>query len=130
LLGETRSPPATILAPTGRLAHRVVLCDPAAVHRAAILVILALLTFNVSGLAALCGDPACEDDGCPGDMSGGQCAPNCHYCSCCSLPRVAGSDTVALAAPQVRPASWASSTDELSAPEPADILHVPIPLLA
>jgi hypothetical protein len=95
------------------------------VHRAAILVVLALLTFNVSGLAALCGDPPCEDESCPSDVSGGPCSPNCHYCSCCSLPRVAGSDAVVLATPEVRISAWFSSTAELTSPEPADILHVP-----
>jgi hypothetical protein len=87
-------------------------------------VFLALLAFNVSGLAALCGDTAC-DESCPTDLSGGKCAPNCHYCSCCSLPSVTGSATVALVAPRARAASWISVDDRLASPEPADILHVP-----
>jgi hypothetical protein len=94
------------------------------VRRAVVVVFLALLAFNVSGLAALCGDTAC-DESCPTDLSGGQCAPNCHYCSCCSLPSVTGAATVALVAPHVRAASWISVDDRLASPEPADILHVP-----
>jgi hypothetical protein len=94
------------------------------VHRAVVVVFLALLAFNVSGLAALCGETSC-DESCPTDLSGGQCAPNCHYCSCCSLPRVAASAPIALVAPPVRAASWVSADDHLTSPEPADILHVP-----
>jgi hypothetical protein len=99
------------------------------VRRAALVVFLALLTFNVSGLAAICGDTSC-DESCPTDLSGGQCAPNCHSCSCCSLPTVTGSATVALVRPQARHASCVSANDDLTAPEPADILHVPKSLLA
>jgi hypothetical protein len=85
---------------------------------------LALLAFNVSGLAALCGEASC-DESCPTDVSGGQCAPNCHDCSCCSLPRGAGVAVVALIAPRARAASWTAPADRLTAPEPGDILHVP-----
>ena len=63
-----------------------------AVRRAVLVILLAMLTFNVSGLAAVCGDAPCDDESCPGDLSGGECAPNCHFCSCCSLPKVAGLD--------------------------------------
>jgi hypothetical protein len=94
------------------------------VRRAVVVVFLALLTFNVSGLAAICGETSC-DESCPTDISGGQCAPNCHYCTCCALPRVTGSATVTLVAPQMQAASWIWSDDELTSPEPADILHVP-----
>jgi hypothetical protein len=94
------------------------------VRRAVVVVFLALLAFNVSGLAALCGDSSC-DESCPTDVSGGQCAPNCHYCSCCSLPRVTAAATVALFAPQGHAGAWISSSDDLTSPEPADILHVP-----
>jgi len=94
------------------------------VRRAALVVFLALLTFNVSGLAAICGETVC-DESCPTDVSGGQCAPNCHYCSCCSLPRVMGSAAVALVAPQAHGTSWTSADDELISPAPADILRVP-----
>jgi hypothetical protein len=94
------------------------------VRRAAVVVILALLTFNVSGLAALCGETDC-DESCPTDISGGQCAPNCHYCSCCSLPRVMGSAALTLVQPRAHAASWIAPDDHLTSPEPADILHVP-----
>jgi hypothetical protein len=99
-------------------------------RRAALIVFLALLAFNVSGLAAICGDVSCGDDSCPGDLSGGECAPNCHFCSCCSLPKVTASTTVALVAPPVRVTAWIGSIARLTSPEPADILHVPKPLLA
>lgn len=100
-------------------------CDTRPVRRAVLVVLLAMLTFNVSGLAAACGDTSCDDERCPGDLSGGQCAPNCHYCSCCSLPKVTGSTAIALPAPLARGLSWVGSIDRLPSPEPADILHVP-----
>lgn len=93
-------------------------------RRAALLVFLALLTFDVSGLDAICGETAC-DESCPTDVSGGQCAPNCHYCSCCSLPRVTTAATAALVAPQERGRSWIAADDCVTSPAPADILHVP-----
>jgi hypothetical protein len=100
------------------------------VRRAVLVVFLALLTFNVSGLAAICGDTSCDDESCPGDLSGGQRAPNCHNCSCCSLPKVTASNTAALVAPPAHGLSWIRSIDRLPSPEPADILHVPKSLLA
>lgn len=99
------------------------------VRRTVLVVFLTLLTFNVSGLAALCGDAPC-DENCPTDVSGGQCAPNCHFCSCCSLPKVMGSGFVALVSPPARGTSWICSNDRPLSPEPADILHVPIAFLA
>jgi len=103
------------------------LWDTRPVRRAAILVFLTLLTFDVSGLAAICGDEQC-DEPCPTDLSGGQCPPNCHSCSCCSLPQVTSSQPVALVAPAARATAWISSSDGFASPEPADILHVPKPL--
>ena len=99
------------------------------VRRAVMVVLLALLTFDVSGLAALCGDPACDED-CPADASGGECAPNCHACSCCSLPKVTGTGVAELVSPQAHATSWIRSSERLPAPEPADILHVPKSSLA
>lgn len=98
-------------------------------RRGVLVLFFALLTFDVSGLAALCGETSC-DETCPTDGSGGQCPPNCHYCSCCSLPKVTGSASVALVEPQGRGTSWVRATDDLTSPAPADILHVPKPLLA
>lgn len=100
------------------------LWDTRLVRRAVIIVFLALLTFNVSGLAALCGDEQC-DEPCPTDLSGGQCPPNCHSCSCCSLPQVTASEPVAFVAPLAQVSSWISSSGGFTSPEPADILHVP-----
>jgi len=99
------------------------------VQCAVLVVFLALLTFNVSGLAALCDDAPC-DESCPTDASGGQCPPNCHFCSCCSLPKVTGSARVALLIPPEQATSWICSSDRPFSPEPADILHVPKLLLA
>jgi hypothetical protein len=94
------------------------------VRRVVLVVLLALLTFDVSGLSGLCDESDC-DEPCPTDLSGGQCPPNCHFCSCCSLPKVAGSTVVALEAPTAHARSWTRSVDRLPCPEPADILHVP-----
>jgi len=99
------------------------------VRRVVLVLVLALLTFDVTGLAALCGDIGCDED-CPTDLSGGDCAPNCHSCSCCSLPKVAGSTTPASVELLVAGMSWVRASDRLPAPEPADILHVPKLLLA
>jgi hypothetical protein len=93
---------------------------------------LALLlgfSFEMSGFAAVLGDPACED--CPNDRSGGECAPNCHACACCSIPRTVRSDTAAVA-----PIAPPSRTEWLEVPsvppsvDPSDILHVPKSVLA
>jgi hypothetical protein len=99
------------------------------VPRVLIVVFLALLMFDVSGLAALCGDPACDED-CPADASAGECAPNCHACSCCSLPKVLETAAVTFVVPPAEATSWIRSSERLPTPEPADILHVPKPLLA
>jgi len=99
------------------------------VRRAVFVVLLTLVTCQVSGVAALCDEAAC-DDGCPTDASGGQCPPNCHDCSCCSIPQVTGPTLAALAAPPARHVSWIRPIDRLPSPEPADILHVPRLLLA
>lgn len=93
-------------------------------RRAALIVFLTLLTFDVSGLAALCGDGPC-DESCPTDVSGGRCPPNCHDCSCCSLPKGAATGVVALVSPPAHATYWITSSDRPAAPEPADILHVP-----
>jgi len=98
-------------------------------RRAALVVLLTLLTFDVSGLGALCDEPAC-DEPCPTDASGGQCPPNCHFCSCCSLPRVMASTVATLVAPASHPCPFVGSVARLPSPEPADILHVPRPFLA
>ena len=101
------------------------------VRRAVLVVVLTLVTFNVSGLGALCGDGACDsDESCPTDASGGQCPPNCHLCSCCSLPQMMGAGVVVLIAPPPRGTSWLRSHDRPTSPDPADILHVPKRLLA
>jgi len=99
------------------------------VHRAVLIAFLALLTFNVSGLAALCGEEDC-DGSCPSDVSGGQCAPNCHYCSCCSLPKVTASTSMTLDGPTPHASTWVGAIDRPSCPAPADIMHVPKFLLA
>ncbi|HET9012110.1 MAG TPA: hypothetical protein VFN38_09875 [Gemmatimonadaceae bacterium] len=93
-------------------------------RRAVVVILLALLAIDVSGLSGLCGETSC-DEPCPSDNSDGQCPPNCHDCSCCSLPKVTGSAAPALVAPAARAQSWSGPIDRLPSPEPADILHVP-----
>jgi hypothetical protein len=94
------------------------------VRHAVLFVLLALLTFDVSGLSALCGDAGCDED-CPTDLSGGECAPNCHSCSCCSLPKVAGAATPAAVDLPSGAMPWIVASEAPPVPEPADILHVP-----
>jgi hypothetical protein len=99
------------------------------VRRVLLIVLFGLLTFDVSGLAMICGDADC-DQNCPTDVSGGQCSPNCHFCSCCSLPKVASAGSATALAPPVLGSTWVRSSERPLSPEPADILHVPISLLA
>jgi len=98
--------------------------------RAVLILFLTLLTFDMSGLAAICGDEACDED-CPSDASGGQCAPNCNFCSCSPLPTFT---RPACAVTELRPAfaraSWIRAIETPAAPDPAAILHVPKLLLA
>ncbi|MES1255023.1 MAG: hypothetical protein ABUS56_05410 [Acidobacteriota bacterium] len=97
-------------------------------HKVVFVAFFALITFNLSGLSAICEDVDCEET-CPTDVSGGQCAPNCHFCSCCSLPRVTSPGAVtAPDAPVARATIWIQSSDRPMSPAPADILHVPIAL--
>jgi hypothetical protein len=112
-----------------RLAGARPLCDPFPVLRALLVAVLLLLTFDVSGLGALCGETTCEDP-CPTDDAGGQCPPNCHACSGCSLPKVTRGGELLLATPEVHEQTWFESHDRPSSPEPADILDVPKPVLA
>jgi hypothetical protein len=100
------------------------------VLRAALVAIVLCLSFEVSGLAAACGDTVGNDE-CSGAAPGGECPPNCHSCDCCSLPRIitpgAAIDVPRLAvvtAPLWRRAGAPPAVD------PADILHVPRTLLA
>lgn len=105
-------------------------CYPGDVRRWLLAVLLFGLSFQVSGLAAALGDPDCDSD-CPTDASGGQCPPNCHQCSCCSLPRTIAascSSTTPLLA--VHRSTWSRRVDAHRAPAPADILHVPRRTLA
>ncbi|MEA2654803.1 MAG: hypothetical protein QOI23_168 [Chloroflexota bacterium] len=98
--------------------------------RAVLVLLLALITFEVSGLAAICGDSACDED-CPSDASGGQCAPNCQFCSCSPLPTFARPASAVTEMKRVyQRASWVDATDTPVSPDPAAILHVPKRLLA
>lgn len=99
-------------------------------RRVVLIAFFGLLTFDVSGLSALCGEPPC-DESCPADASGGECAPNCDFCACCSLPRVAQSMPTALApAPNSMRNDAALVPPLPQSPDAADILHVPKHLLA
>lgn len=102
-----------------------------AVIRGAFIVLAICLVFELSGLGTSFGDTDCSADECPGDASGGECAPNCHLCACCSLPRVAPTE-VATGEHVARATrtDFLRNTDMPASPEPADILHVPKPVLA
>lgn len=93
-------------------------------RRAVLLGFLTLLTFDVSGVAALCDEGAC-DESCPTDASGGQCPPNCHFCSCCSLAKMTAGGALSLVAPPVRATSCLRALGGPSTPDPAEILHIP-----
>ena len=98
--------------------------------RAVLVLFLALLTFEVSGLAAICGDLTCDED-CPSDASGGQCAPNCHFCSCSPLPTFTRpASSIAEVKSSFGRTSWFCATETHPSPDPAAILHVPKLLLA
>lgn len=82
-----------------------------------------VLSFNLSGLSAMCGEPPC--DGCPQERSG-ECAPNCHSCACCSFPKTTPSDgTRDLIPPKLVRADWPDKVGAPPSTEPGDILHVP-----
>jgi len=100
------------------------------VPRALFVLFLALLTFEVSGLGAMSADSSCDED-CPSDVSGGQCAPNCHFCSCSPLPTFdKPSTTVTALLLSFKRAGWLQPNDTPTSPDPAAILHVPKALLA
>jgi hypothetical protein len=100
------------------------------VFRAALLVLILCLSFEVSGLAAICGDPGGNDD-CSGAIPGGECPPNCHACDCCSLPRiVAPAVTTEIPQPPVAATPSWRGYNAPPAVDPADIFHVPKSLLA
>jgi hypothetical protein len=101
------------------------------VSRALFVAALLCLSFELSGLGASFGDLACENEDCPADASGGECAPNCHSCACCSFPRVTPSSAFATApTPDTVRIESIGRADMPAAPAPADILHVPKQLLA
>jgi hypothetical protein len=98
------------------------------VRRVVVVAIIACLSLEMSGLAAVCGDPVGATD-C--DRSGGDCPPNCDSCVCCSFPK-----TTAPALPAGTPVlevvtrGWTDPVDAPLSVEPADIFHVPKQLLA
>ena len=94
--------------------------------RAVLLALIVALSFEVSGLASVCGD---SGDG--EECSGGQCAPNCRACTCCSFPKtIVSTPVVSLPAPPVATATWRPVSEAPSSADPADIFHVPKLLLA
>lgn len=112
--------------PALRQAHAIL----RSLRRAALVGALTLLTVNVSGLAALCAETSCEQD-CPRDTPAGQCAPNCHFCSCSPLPTFAEPAALTIdPRPHAGSADWVAPSRAPSSPDPAGILHVPKPLFA
>lgn len=103
-------------------------CYPLLVLRAALLVTVMCLSFEMSGLAAVCGDPIGAED-CDG--SGGECPPNCHSCVCCSFPKtIVSSSSVSIPQRHVVTGAWLVGADAPASTDPADIFHVPKLLLA
>jgi hypothetical protein len=100
------------------------------VLRALLIAALLCFSFELSGLAALCGDPGCTED-CPTESSGGQCPPNCRTCGCCSLPKtepvLVSTDVVG---PPTGALAWLATFDGPRTPEPVDIFHIPKFLVA
>jgi hypothetical protein len=96
------------------------------VLRALVIAAILCCSFELSGLAAAWGDPDCSED-CPSERSGAPCPPNCHACSCCSLPKITPPvPTLAdLPRPEARSIAWPWTSDLPRSPDPADILHVP-----
>jgi hypothetical protein len=95
------------------------------VARAVALALLALVTFNVSGLSTLAGDPPCSED-CPVGVSNRPCSPACNLCGCCSLPKVAQPSPPLSAIVVAVGRSSRPSVDVVPpSPEPSPIPHVP-----
>jgi hypothetical protein len=104
------------------MAGRVIL---GLVARAIALALLALVTFNVSSLSALAGDPPCSED-CPIGGSDEPCSPACNLCGCCSLPKVAQpSPLLSAIIVAVRRYSSPLVNGVPPSPEPSPIPHVP-----
>jgi hypothetical protein len=95
-----------------------------AVARKLLLAAVLCLSFEMSGLAALCGDSPCED--CPLERSGGQCAPNCHACECCSLPKTTNPVPVVEAPTEHGQGKFEPFESTVpGSPEPSEIFRVP-----
>jgi hypothetical protein len=91
---------------------------------------LATYVALASGQPSTSGDTTCSQR-CPDDDSEGKCAPDCADCDCCPHVRVAFA--VVEAKPLVASQSMRVPEQlqaEPASPEPGDILHVPITLLA
>jgi hypothetical protein len=100
------------------------------VLRALILAAVLCTSFEMSGLAAVLGDAPCSED-CPVDRSGADCAPNCPFCCCCSLPKTASApETAVVPVADVGQVTWTGVFRQLPSAEPREIQHVPKPLLA
>lgn len=101
-------------------------CYPSrGVLKALLIAAILCVSFQMSGLAAIFGDPGCSDE-CPADASGGECAPNCAFCACCSVPRALKPQCTLMPIAQGQHRLWfAPRFDVPAQPDPADILHVP-----
>jgi len=100
------------------------------VLRAVLVAVILVLSFQTSGLGAVFGDGACSGH-CPTDESGGECAPNCRLCSCCSTPKtVLSRITPASPIPEIAGVSWPAARQRPPSPDPRAILHIPKSALA
>jgi len=94
--------------------------------RAVVLALIVGLALEAGGLATVCADQACADD-----CSGGECAPNCHSCACCSFPKtIVTGASVTLSSPPSARIAWRSQDGAPPSADPSDIFHVPKRLLA
>jgi len=99
------------------------------VARMLVIALLAILVGQTTGaisFVASCGEQCSAEEG-----RAASCLPGCTECPCCGMARVLltvplGAEPTAVTVERV----WAERVDEIVAPAPQDIGHVPKRLLA
>jgi hypothetical protein len=101
------------------------------VLRAVLIAAVLCISFETSGMASVFGDESCSEE-CPTDASGGECAPNCPFCACCSLPKTMSLPfaTAGAVIAAIADVTWGRTTVRPPCADPAAIFHVPKPILA
>ena len=93
------------------------------VPRFALAIIVALLTFNASGVVSLVRAEPCTVNE-PSGRNDTACPPTCVTCGCCA--RAAESVAlVAMSSPDIPLSDILPALPQLSKTDPRDILHVP-----